>query len=125
MQARELLVTAAAAFIAAGTATSAFAATTVQVGGSGKTFASSAVQCSSNPATGTMAPMVQAGLFNPKPSTSAVVTLNGALVKSVVATDPVADVWLADGNNTVVVALSKRSADTYAFAVTAGQCSLP
>jgi len=124
MQSRQLLLTAAAAFIAAGTATSAFAAS-IQVGKSGKTFTSSAVQCSAHPDTGVTAPMVQAGLYNPKASASATVALNGTRLKTVVATDPVADVWLADGNNTVVVALNKRLADTYAFAVTPGQCSLP
>lgn len=103
----------------------AMSATTVQIGGSGKTFASSAVQCAVNPSTGAMAPTVQAGLFNPKPNTSAVVTLNSAVVKNVAATDPVADVWLITGNNTVAVALSKRTVDVYAFKVTAGQCSLP
>ena len=116
---------AAGGVVASAAATSARAATSVQIGNSGKTFASSAVQCHTQPATGLMAPMVQAGLFNPKPSASAAVTLNGALVMNVVAADPVADVWLAGGSNTVVVALSKRSADTYAYAVTAGQCSLP
>lgn len=125
MQARQVLLTAAAALVASAAATSAYAATAVQVGSSGKTFAFSAVQCRTQPATGVMAPMVQAGLFNPRPNTSAVVALNGAFVKNVVAADPAADVWLAEGGNTVVVALSKKSADTYAFAVTAGQCSLP
>jgi len=125
MQPRQILLGAAAAVVASAAAASACAATAVQVGSSGKTFASSAVQCRTQPATGVMAPMVQAGLFNPKPSASAVVTLNGALVKNVVAADPVADVWLIDGNNSVVVALGRRSADTYAYAVAAGQCKLP
>lgn len=124
MQSRQVLLSAAAVVVASAAATSAYAATSVQVGNSGKTFASSAVQCRTQPATGVMAPMVQAGLFNPKPSASAAVTLNGTLVKDVVAADPVADVWLADGSNTVVVALSKKSADTYTYAVTAGQCSV-
>ena len=125
MHPRDILLSAAAALVASAAATAACAATSVQVGSSGKTFASGVVQCRIQPATGAMAPMVQAGLFNPKPNASAAVALNGVLVKNVVAADPVADVWLADGGNTVVVALGKRSADTYAFAVTAGQCSLP
>ena len=125
MPSRPIMLAAAAAVVASAAATSARAATSVQIGNSGKTFASSAVQCRTQPATGLMAPMVQAGLFNPKPSASAAVTLNGALVMNVGAAVPVADVWLAGGSNTVVVALSKRSADTYAYAVTAGQCSLP
>jgi hypothetical protein len=125
MEPRHILLSVAAAVIASAAATSAHAATTVRVGSSGKTYASSTVQCRTQPATGMMAPMVQAGLFNPKPSASAVVTLNGALVKNVVAADPVADVWLIDGNNSVVVALSRKSADTYSYVVAAGQCNLP
>jgi hypothetical protein len=116
-------VTALAAVTAPGAST--FAATTVQIGSSGKTFASSGAQCAANPVTGLIAPRVEAGLFNPKPNTSAVVTLNGGFVKNVVATDPGANVWLADGNNTVVVALTKKVSDTYVFTVNAGQCSLP
>ena len=103
----------------------AFAATTVQIGASGKTYASSAVQCASNPVTGQMAPKVDAGLFNPKPLVSAVVALNGSPLKTVTAADPTAAVWLAVGSNAVVVALSKRVADRYAFTVGAGQCSVP
>lgn len=125
MQPRDFLFGAATAIVATAAATSAYAATSVQIGSSGKTFASSTVQCRTQPATGVVAPMVQAGLFNPKPSANALVTLNGTLVESVGAADPVADVWLANGSNTVVVALSKKSADTYSYAVTAGQCSLP
>ncbi|OYV00646.1 MAG: hypothetical protein CFE45_08265 [Burkholderiales bacterium PBB5] len=82
-------------------------------------------ECALNPATGVNAPMVQAGLFNPAPRAEADVRLNGVKLKEVKASAPVVDVWLADGNNTVTVALSKRVADSYAFAVTPGQCTLP
>jgi hypothetical protein len=126
MKSREVLLSGVAMLVAAaGPSTSAWAATTVQVGSSGKTFASSAVQCAVNP-DGFSAPTVQAGLFNPKPATTAVVSLNSTVVDaSVTATDPIADVWLATGNNTVVVALSKKVTDTYAFTVIEGMCSLP
>ena len=103
----------------------AFAATTVQIGSSGKTFASSAAQCAVNPATGVSAPFVQAGLFNPRRGAEASVSLNGTLVKRVEQETPSADVWLPVGSNTVVVALSKRVADRYAYTVTAGQCNGP
>ncbi|MBP6723988.1 MAG: hypothetical protein KA137_04075 [Halioglobus sp.] len=103
--------------------TSSHAATTVQVGTSGKTFASSAVSCASDPTTGLLSPVVDAGLFNPKRGASATVSLNGALVATVTAVDPVAKVWLADNANTVVVALSKKTADAYAFTVNAGMCA--
>jgi hypothetical protein len=103
----------------------AVATTGVTIGDSGKTFASGAVQCATHPTTGTMEPVVEAGLFNPKRTASAVVSLNGATVATVTAADPVTDVWLADGPNTVVVTLSKKLADTYAFTVPAGKCDLP
>lgn len=124
MNSRELLITAMATLAAAAGA-SAWGATTVQVGSSGKTFASSAVQCANDPATGLPKPVVEAGLFNPKRATSAVVSLNGALVTTVTTADPATTVWLAEGDNTVVVALSRKTADSYAFPVAAGTCSLP
>jgi hypothetical protein len=105
--------------------TSSWAATTVQVGESGKSFASSAVQCAADPATGQLSPVVEAGLFNPKSSTRGSVSLNGAFVATVTAVDPVTKVWLADNANTVVVALNKKTADSYAFAVQPGMCNLP
>ena len=106
-------------------ATSAWAATTVQVGPSGKTFASTAVRCSGDPATGLSAPVVEAGLFNAKRTATADVVLNGVTVATVTVEAPAADVWLADGNNTVVVALSKKTADTYTFVVQPGMCAIP
>ena len=118
----EILAGAAAVIAAAlGTVVPAGAATTVTVGGSGKTFASSTVQCATNP-SGTLAPMVLAGLFNPKPTANGTVSLNGAFVVSVTAAAPAVDVWLATGQNSVVVALGKRVADTYTFSVAAGMC---
>jgi hypothetical protein len=105
--------------------TQAWAATTVQVGATGKTYASSAVRCAADPNTGQLAPVVEAGLFNPKKGASAVITLNGAAVATVTTDAPAANVWLGDGNQTVVVALSKKMADTYAFVVQAGMCALP
>lgn len=69
--------------------------------------------------------MVEAGLFNPKRGASAETFLNGASVATVTTNDPASDVWLLDGNNTVVVALSKKLADAYAFAVQPGICTLP
>ena len=87
------------------------AATTVQVGASGKSFASSAVQCAADPTTGVLSPVVEAGLFNPKSNTRGSVSLNGAFVATVTAAAPVATVWLADNANTVVVSLNKKTAD--------------
>lgn len=104
---------------------SAWSANAVQVGPSGKTFASSAVQCAVNPVSGQNRPVVQAGLFNPKPSSTGVVSLNGGLGVSVTASVPAVDVWLADGDNSVVVSLSRKVADRYAFSAPAGLCSLP
>lgn len=103
----------------------AVAATTVQIGPSGKTFASGEATCAVHPVTGVSTPVVQAGLFNPKPrrETEAVVSLNGAVVDRVDATNPSTDVWLTVGNNTVAVALSKKVVDRYAYTATANLCS--
>lgn len=126
MKSGEVLLAGVAILAAiAGTSTSAWGATTVTIGTSGKTFASGTVQCAVDP-SGVSAPTVQAGLFNPKTATTAVVSLNGTVVDATVtAADPVADVWLATGKNKVVVTLSKKVADTYAFTVVEGMCSLP
>jgi hypothetical protein len=102
---------------------SAWAATLVQVGASGKTYASSVVQCSTDPTTGVLSPAVQAGLFNPKKNATAAVSLNGVPVATVTTNNPVADVWLADGDNTLVVAINRKTADSYAFFVQPQICS--
>lgn len=102
-----------------------WAASSVQYGASGKTYASSWVQCAIDPATGNRLPVIKAGLFNPKQGVSATVSLNGAYWDTVTTGYQETDVWLADGDNTVVVALSKRTADSYTFSVTPGMCNLP
>ena len=104
---------------------SAQAATTVQVGASGKTYASSAVQCAADPTTDELSPVVEAGLFNPTTKASATVSLNGTPVAKVTNVNPATNVWLADGDNTVVVALNKKTADNYTFTVQPGMCALP
>src|SRR5512138_1856563 len=116
-------ITACVAVVVMGT--SAWAATSVQVGSSGKTYASSAVGCAAYPATGQLSPVVEAGLFNPKKNMSAEIALNGAPVANVTSDAPASSVWLVDGNNTVVVALNKRTADAYTFVVQPGMCALP
>ena len=112
---------AAFAAIAAVTA-SAMAAGSVQVGTSGKTYASSAVECAVNPNSGLLAPVVEAGLVSPKGNTKATIWLNGGSVGTVSATAPSTLVWLASGPNTVEVALSKKVSDNYTFTVPAGMC---
>ena len=94
--------------------TPALALTGVQVGPSGKTYASAEVQCALHPVTG-MAPMVQAGLYNPRKSASAKVSLNGAAVATVSFLSPDTNVWLAVGMNSVVVALDRKTHDSYTF----------
>ena len=89
----------------------------VQVGTSGKSYSSTEVQCALNPITG-MAPMVQAGLCNPKKNANGTVSLNGNSVATVTFLSPDTNLWLANGPNTVVVALDKRTADTYSFDAT-------
>ena len=105
--------------------TSAWAATTVQIGPSGMSYASSAVRCAANPSTGKLAPVVDVGLFNPKNNTSAAIALNGVLVANLTSANPTTNVWLLDGSNTVVVALSRKTADAYTFGVQAGMCAVP
>jgi len=97
----------------------AWALTGVQVGPSGKTYASAEVQCALNPVSG-MAPMVQAGLYNPKKTSRGTVSLNGNPVATVNFVSPDTNVWLANGANTVVVALDRKTADTYSFDATPG-----
>lgn len=101
----------------------AWALTGTQIGASGKTYASAGVQCALNPVTG-MAPMVQAGLYNPKRNASAAVSLNGASVTTVTFLNPDATVWLANGLNTVGVALDRKTADSYAFDATSSQVNV-
>ncbi len=126
MKSKKTLSSGVAAFVAVmALGTSAWAATTVQVGASGKTYASSAVKCAADPATGVQSPVVEAGLFNPTTKVSATVSLNGTAVANVTNVNPAANVWLADGKNTVVVALNKRTADSYVFTVQPGMCALP
>jgi hypothetical protein len=94
--------------------TSAWALTGIQVGPSGRTYASAEVVCGMHPANG-MAPSVQAGLYNPRRGASATVSLAGVPVASVSFTAPDATVWLANGANSVGVALNRRVADAFAF----------
>jgi hypothetical protein len=121
---RLLSITSAALMAFAGLSTAASAATAVQIGTSGKTFASAAAQCAMNPATGLNSPRVQAGLFNPTQHTEAVVRLNGVKLVELQGARLVADVWLADGSNSLSVALSRKVTDTYLFVVLTGQCNL-
>jgi hypothetical protein len=109
------------AFVAAmALGTPVWAVTGVQIGASGKTYASAEVQCALNPIAG-MAPMVQAGLYNPKKGASATVSLNGNPDSTVTFLSPDATLWLANGHSTVVVALNKRTADSYSFDATSSQ----
>jgi len=114
-------VAACLALVAVGA--SAWAATTVQVGASGRTYASSVVQCAPDPTTGVLSPVVEAGLFNPKTNAKATVSLNGTPVAFVTSDNPFTNVWLADGDNTVVVAINRKTTDSYAYAVQPGTCS--
>ena len=101
----------------------AWAVTGIQVGSSGKTYASSGVQCSLHPVAG-MSPVVQAGLYNPKRSTTATVSLNGLSIDTVTFFRPDTNVWLVNGPNTVVVSLNKRSTDSYTFEATSSQANI-
>ena len=126
MSVKQVSFAVAAGFAIAALGSPLLAATGVQVGASGKSYASSAVTCVADPTTSQLAPMVEVGLLNPKRTTSASVSLNGAFMATLTAASPAADVWLADGaTNTVVVAFSKKSADSYQFVVPSGMCAPP
>jgi hypothetical protein len=124
MKFKSFFVRAMLAFVAAMMFGAPAWAGTVQVGASGKTFASSAVQCTPNPTTGVLSSVVEAGLFNPKRGAIATVSLNGgSSTATVTADNPATNVWLPEGSNFVVVALSKKTADSYAFTVSPGTCT--
>ncbi|MBQ0928880.1 hypothetical protein [Ideonella alba] len=86
----------------------------IQIGASGKTFASDAWACALHPTRG-YAPRVEAGLYQPAPTANAKVLLNGQRVATVDAITPSAPVWLANGLNSVGVKLSKKANDTFGF----------
>lgn len=106
----------ALALLAGAVAPATMAATGIQVGASGRSFASSAPSCALHPVAG-MAPMVSAGLYNPGRHSSATVTVNGTAVATVNFANPSATLWLPNGIDTVGVVLNRRLADTYPFDV--------
>lgn len=122
MSPRILLSSGLAALAAVAVFASAMAAS-VQIGESGKTYASSVVECATNPNTGTLAPVVEAGLYQPKSNAKATVSLNGTYVATVTGASPATNVWLAEGSNTVTVTINKKTADSYAFTVAPDACS--
>lgn len=129
MQHHPLMIASAAAILAiAGATEPATAATTVQIGTSGKTFASSVAQCVVNPDTGVAAPQVQAGLFNPKRGVEAKVSLNGTVnrvpLTQLSATRPHTPVFLRAGTNVISAANGSLSTDYYIRDGGTGACVL-
>jgi hypothetical protein len=115
MKSKIILSSVAAAFMAiVALGTPVLAASGVKVGASGITYASSGIQCALHPVIG-FSPLVMAGLYNPTATATATVSKNRNNVASVNFVSPDAQVWLDNGVNTVVVALNKRTADSYAF----------
>ena len=90
----------------------AWSLTGIQLGSSGQTYASAELKCALHPVNG-MGPMVNAGLYNPRKSATATVSLNGKAVAGVTFLNPDATVWLVNGPNTVVVALNRKTTDSY------------
>jgi hypothetical protein len=124
MNATRILCAAATALLAILTVSvPAAAATTVQIGASGQTYASSVVQCVPDPTNGALFPTVEAGLYRPKKNTTATVSLNGTSIATLTAANPFVNVQLANGDNTLVVTINKKMADTYLFSAQAGECS--
>lgn len=94
-----------------------WALTDIQVGPSGKTYASAGPACALHPSRG-FAPMVMAGLYNPRRGATATVSVDGSTVASLSLASPDATVWLPPAAVTVTVALNRRVADRYAFDAT-------
>jgi hypothetical protein len=115
MNSKIILSSGAAVFVAAMALDApVWAATGVQIGASGKTYASNGIQCALHPVKG-FSPLVMAGLYSPKATAKATVSLNGTNVASANFISPDAQVWLANGANTVRVELNGRTADSYSF----------
>jgi hypothetical protein len=104
---------------------SAWAGTPIQVGPSGKTFASRAVLCLVDPSTGLVEAAVDAGLYQPSGRMRAVVSLNGQRAARVDAAHPVARLWLPAGSDDVAVRLNRGAVDHFAFDVSTMQCQMP
>ena len=102
--------------LAAALAPACWAAGGIQVGPSGKTYASSSLECAAHPVAG-WSPKVQAGLYAPRKNARGSVSLDGAVVATVTYASPDATVWLANGVNHVSVLASPghRAADHYVF----------
>lgn len=112
-----------AVMIAAVLGAQARAATGIQVGPSGKTYASGGIQCALHPVAG-MSPVVRAGLYNPKKSAQATVSLNGAPVGLVTFISPDTNVWLVNGLNVVAVSPGRRTTDSYTFDAASSQVNV-
>lgn len=97
----------------------------IEIGASGKTYASSTVRCAADPDTGVQSPVVDAGLFNPAPRAKALILLNNNKVGLVTSENPSASIWLSESNNMVVVSIKKQVADSYTFNIQTDMCSLP
>lgn len=78
MRDKGMLLAAAGASVAAMALGASAQAASVQIGGSGKTYASIAVQCTVDPSSGSLTPSIEAGLFNPKRGASAAVCSTAA-----------------------------------------------
>jgi len=100
-----------------------WAVTGVQVGATGKTYASAGLECALHPLSG-MSPMIQTGLYNPRKNAKASVSLNGTPIATVTFYNPDTRVWVANQVNTVVVALDRKTADTYAFDASSDQINI-
>lgn len=100
-----------------------WAAAGIQIGTSGKSYASATLACEVHPTDG-MSPVVQVGLYNPKRNSSGTISLNGSAVAVVSFFAPDARVWLINGRNTIAVALGRRVSDTYVFDATANEANI-
>lgn len=124
---RQTFGRAAAALVLGGIAAapSAWAGSPVQIGASGQTFASAAVLCLADPASGTVQAAVQAGLHQPARRSRGTVRLDGSLVARVTAARPATTVTLTTGAHDVAVRQGRGATDHFRFDVADGRCVLP
>lgn len=92
----------------------------IQLGESGKTYASSAVSCAVNPENERLPLIEEVGLYKPKGKASADVSRNDVFVKTVTTDDPFVEVWLEYGINDIVVTVNRHTIDTYTYSVPIG-----
>ncbi len=96
----------------------------LSVGDSGRSYASSRISCAAAPDGTALVPVAWVGLFSPAASDRALAWLNRNPVARLSYVRPLARLPLAYGSNSAAVAFSRRVIDRYAFEVPAIACAM-